>query len=92
MVMLTHGLATQRSMQAITGFPRRPVHHASGPFRHAKGRAGCVLSPNWQYRDSAVGMAYQRRSFGPSFQPAKVHKAIVPPYHNAKNGTESSAQ
>ena len=35
---------------------------------------------------------YQRRSLGPSFQPAKVHKAIVPPYHTAKKGTESSAQ
>lgn len=37
-------------------------------------------------------IGYQRSSFGPSFQPAKVHKAIVPPYHSAKKGTESSAQ
>ena len=42
--------------------------------------------------DRAAETAYQRKNFGPSFQPAKVHKAIVPPYHSTMKGTESSAQ
>jgi hypothetical protein len=68
------------------------VHDTSSPFRHAKGRAGCRLSLKRQYRDRVTEIAYQRKSFGPSFQPARVHKAIVPPYHSAMKGTESSAQ
>ena len=35
---------------------------------------------------------YQRRSLGPSAAPARVHKVIVPPYHRAKKGIESSTQ
>src|SRR6266571_5820792 len=31
--------------------------------------------------------AHQRRSRGPSVAPAIVHKAIVPPYHKATNGS-----
>ena len=84
------GAAAQHG--GISALPYRVVHRAGGLFRHAKGRAGCGLSLKWQGRDRAVGTAYQRKSFGPSFQPANVHKAIVPPYHSAKKGTESSAQ
>src|SRR5450759_3698376 len=72
--------------------PTWAVHDASSPFRQAKGHAGCKLSLKRQYRDRATEIAYQRKSFGPSFQPANVHKAIVPPYHSTMKGTESSAQ
>ena len=77
-------MVSQRNMEAATRLPC-----PSGVQRAAM---AVVLSRPAVSRSRGCLNGYQRSSFGPSFQPAKVHKARVPPYHSVKKGTESSAQ
>jgi len=70
-------------------------------WRHDRGTRHVVLSATAGKRPIegrgsqtcfAAAQLHQRRSRGPSAAPAIVHNAIVPPYHKATNGRESSVQ
>ena len=63
MVMLTHSLVTQRSMQAITGFPGRPVHHASG---HSGMRKAAQATGHAQTGSIGIGQPERHTGAGAS--------------------------
>ena len=69
-----------------------PVPHTSAFPIMSSEQIVCRLHAHADVKAAADTSLHQRNSRGPNAAPAKVHSTIVPPYHTATNGNESSVQ
>src|SRR5882757_5998327 len=68
------------------------LHHCSKRLMRFSKRSSEWIVGRLQVHADVKNASYQRNSRGPNAAPANVHSTIVPPYHTATNGNESSVQ